>query len=338
MIRRGPRWWVRNQLDARRGFALAWSVARLDRDVLRDVSRSFYLSLRLLPGPMWPATATGYLLARASDTLADTHAVPVDSRIVLLDAFADEIDGGSPEWRHGSQMEDFRRMQKHSGEKVLLGHLDGCMALLRDLPSPQSEAVRRVLRTIIGGQKLDLVRFGHASLGRPVRLESDADLEDYCYRVAGCVGRFWTEIGFLTLGRGFASLPEERMIRWGESYGKGLQLVNILRDLPEDLTAGRCYLPVHPDDSSGLVRAFAEWKIRAESWLEEGERYASCLPGWRLRVASVLPALIGRRTLDRLAASADPLPPPGVKVSRREVRAALWEGICWRHQPPTTSR
>lgn len=287
---------------------------------------------------MRPATATGYLLARASDTLADTHAVPVEKRVTLLDKFAEELEGGDSGWRLGGQLEDFRRMQQHQGEKVLLGGLEGCVAMLRDLPSSQAEAVRRVLRTIIGGQKLDLVRFGDASPGRPVRLENDNDLEDYCYRVAGCVGRFWTEIGFLTLGSRFASMPEESMIRWGETYGKGLQLVNILRDLPEDLAAGRCYLPADPDELGELARSFAGWMSRAESWLGDGERYSSCLPHWRLRVASVLPALIGRRTLDRLAASADPLPSPGVKISRREVRAALWEGIWWRHHPPTSAR
>src|SRR5690606_36997809 len=148
-------WPEANRLDGRVAIALVWPVARLDRDVLRVVSRSFYLSLRLLPGPMRDATATGYLLARASDTLADSHAVPVERRTALLDAFAEEIEGGGDAWRKGRELEEFRQLQTHPGERVLLGELEGCLEMLAGLKAGEAAAVRRVLRTILGGQKLD---------------------------------------------------------------------------------------------------------------------------------------------------------------------------------------
>ncbi len=307
-------------------------MARLDREVLRDVSRSFYLSLRLLPGPMRPAVSVGYLLARASDTLADTHAAPVADRVALLDGFAAELDGGSDGWRQGKALAEFRGRQTHAGEKALLERLGDCFAMLDGLRASEAEAVRKVLRTILSGQRLDLTRFENAGAKNPVVLTGDAELEEYCFRVAGCVGVFWTELGFLTLGRRFSGEQVEEMERLGANYGQGLQLVNILRDLPEDLAQGRCYLPVDPADREALAMAFARWQVRAEGWLADGENYCSRLPMLRLRAASVLPALLGMRTLEALGAQANPLPPAGVKVSRREVRSALWRALVWRRE------
>ena len=72
-------------------------------------------------------------------------------------------------------------------------------------------------------------------------------------------------------------------------YGMGLQLVNLLRDLPEDLANGRCYLPVaDPLDPAQLIPARSEWLKHAAVWLESGRRYAHRLNLLRLRAASVL--------------------------------------------------
>ena len=302
-------------------------VERIDRQVLRSVSRSFYVSLRLLPKPMRPATGAGYLLARASDTLADTAGVPVDDRLELLDGFADELKGKGPAWRRDG-LKAFIRCQSHEGEKVLLERLDDCFAELAALGELQSDAVRKTVTTIISGQRLDLVRFDEASKGNPRALKNEEELEDYCYRVAGCVGGFWTRIGLLTLGNRFSDSAPDDLDELGVRYGMGLQLVNILRDMPEDLEQGRCYLPVaNPLDPAALLDARREWLGHAGVWLESGRRYASRLKMRRLRAASVLPALIGRDTLDLL--ERDSTMGPKVKVSRGAVRRAMWHAWWW---------
>ena len=53
------------------------------------------------------------------------------------------------------------------------------------------------MKIIVSGQTLDLQRFADASGENPVALQDDAALEDYAWRVAGCVGAFWTKLGFL---------------------------------------------------------------------------------------------------------------------------------------------
>jgi len=302
-------------------------VQSLDRHVLQNVSRSFYLSLRLLPQPMRPATATGYLLARASDTLADTAEVPVDDRLELLDGFAGELQGRGPEWR-ASKLRAFAGRQTHEGERELLERLDECFAGLGALDGLQADAVRETLATIISGQRLDLVRFEEASRLRPVALKSEEELEDYCYRVAGCVGAFWTRIGFLTLGSRFSDSKPDDLRDLGVRYGMGLQLVNILRDLPEDLSHGRCYLPLaDPGDLERMSALRKEWLAHAAVWLESGRRYGFRLKGLRVRAASVLPALIGEDTIALLQAS--PAPEGKVKVTRKQVRRAAWRAFWW---------
>ena len=75
----------------------------LSRDVLRDVSRSFYLSLRVLPSGFREPMSVGYLLARLSDTFADAGTLPERDRVGLLDRFAELVrqlpePGGVPEF------------------------------------------------------------------------------------------------------------------------------------------------------------------------------------------------------------------------------------------------
>ena len=72
-----------------------FSQSPLSTTVLKEVSRSFYLSLRQLPEGMRDAAGIGYLLARASDTIADTSAIAVADRIRALDEFSAAVESGT---------------------------------------------------------------------------------------------------------------------------------------------------------------------------------------------------------------------------------------------------
>lgn len=296
----------------------------MDTQLLREVSRSFSLSLRLLPGPMrWPVSLA-YLLARASDTLADTESLPVEERMLWLEGFIREIDGGGAAWR--GELGRFSECQSHAGERRLMERLDECFVALERLPEGEQAIVREVIRVITGGQVLDLERLMAGTLG----MEDAASLEDYCYRVAGSVGAFWTRIGFETLGEGFSRQDAEELERAGIAYGKGLQLVNILRDLPGDLTGGRCYLPVaEPNDRQLLMAEAARWRETSRQWLDRGKWYSSQLRLRRLRAASVLPALLGAKTLDLLEHADWAQLVGGVKVTRGVVRRCLLRSLFW---------
>jgi len=295
----------------------------LETRILKGVSRSFYLTLRLLPAPMRGAASLGYLLARASDTLADTEAIAAPVRLEALNTFRAAVAGNSPTWTASfiSRVPDAR-------ERLLLEKVDLLLQWLRALPAAEARLVREVVEIIIGGQALDLQRFADASGAVPVALAEDAELEDYTWRVAGCVGAFWTKLGYLTLGDLFSTADPGELLASGIAYGKGLQLVNILRDLPRDLAAGRCYLPVADSRDQGeLMAAHARWLVQGEAWAGQGIAYAKTLPSRRLRAATLLPALLAKETLDLLQASTWESLQTRVKVPRRRVYALLFKAF-----------
>jgi farnesyl-diphosphate farnesyltransferase len=204
----------------------------------------------------------------------------------------------------------------------LIEHVHVLFSWLENLPEDQALLVREVVQIIIGGQKLDIERFGHASVDCPKSLSDDAELEDYTWRVAGCVGAFWTKLGYLTLGERFSIKPPQQLIDLGITYGKGLQLVNILRDIAEDLSSGRCYLPLSdPHDRAALMNERARWLARAAAHVDDGFKYVDALVSRRLRAASVLPAMLARETLELLSGSAPEA--ARVKVPRRRVYLAM---------------
>jgi farnesyl-diphosphate farnesyltransferase len=289
--------------------------------LLKSVSRSFYLSLRLLPAPMRGAASIAYLLARTSDTLADAENAPVALRLASLEKFSLAMDGVEPAPEWSATLVDALADPR---ERDLLKASAPLFDWLASLPEAEVELVREVTSIIISGQRLDLERFGAADGSRPVALTSDDELEDYAWRVAGCVGAFWTRLGFLTMGDGFSKTPQDILIARGIAYGKGLQLVNILRDMPADLTTGRCYLPLaDPNDTVKLQAARASWLERARQWIDEGFTYSACLVPRRLRAASVLPAMIARETLDLLEAAGPQAMRSRIKVPRKTVYLAL---------------
>ncbi len=269
--------------------------AGLETGVLRGVSRSFYLSLRFLPQEMRRPAAIGYLLARTSDTIADSAEIGWRDRMGLLDAFSADLDVGKVpesfpiELIHGTP---------DPKEKLLLERKTDVFSALYSLPEKEITLIREVVGIITSGQQLDLERFGDATASNPVALSDAAALEDYAWRVAGCVGKFWTKLGYETLGERFSKHAPEELLPAAVQYGKGLQLVNILRDLTEDLDSGRCYLPVaDPNDDGQVLAAFSKWRKTALEWVGEGRIYSKKLEMKRLRVASALPAMIAEETL-----------------------------------------
>ena len=214
-------------------------------------------------------------------------------------------------------------------ERRLLEQTPALLRWLHALPDAEVELVREVVAIIISGQQLDLQRFASASREHLVALADAAALDDYAWRVAGCVGEFWTRLGFLTLGRQFSSSTLQILLEKGQAYGKGLQLVNILRDLPVDMAAGRCYLPVaDPADQSALLACHASWLERTIPLIEQGLSYALSLPERRLRAATRLPALLAAETLIRLRGATWQTLQARVKVPRRRVYALLLRAFC----------
>jgi farnesyl-diphosphate farnesyltransferase len=180
---------------------------------------------------------------------------------------------------------------------------------------------------------LDLERFPASPVGlseSTVALQTAAELEEYTYLVAGCVGEFWTRICAAHLPR-YSALDVESLSRIGIRFGQGLQLVNILRDLPSDLRSGRCYLPADElaadgaapgellrDAKAGQDTYDRWWRIAGEK-LDAGREYIAAIRPARVRVGCYLPWYLGIRTLQRLKQTPPLENPLKVKVPRSTV-------------------
>lgn len=312
--------------------------------LLRDVSRSFYLTLRVLPKAIRSQIGLAYLLARTTDTIADTEIVPVEQRLKLLQSLRERILGLN------STPLDIGALAQHQGspaERLLLEKSEDALALLQTQSQTDQKLIREVLDTISGGQELDLKRFEtgpKAPEGTPqiIALRTDAELDDYTYRVAGCVGRFWTRI---CLARQFSliRITESAFEELGVRFGKGLQLFNILRDIPADLRKGRCYMPSDKLEEIGLsaadlLRPETEPKFRplynnyldlAEARLAEGWKYTNLIPygQMRVRLACAWPILIGLQTIARLRSENVLDPAQRIKINRKEVKGLMIRSI-----------
>jgi farnesyl-diphosphate farnesyltransferase len=284
-------------------------------DLLKATSRSFYLTLRVLPDAVRPQIGLAYLLARTTDTIADTEIIPLEQRLGALQQLRERILGQSTA---PLNLAEFAMQQVSPVEKSLLEKIGDSLELLQSFSPADQKLIREVLATITSGQELDLRRFEKASTEQIVALETAAELDEYTYRVAGCVGEFWTRICRAHLFPQ-VRLDERQLIADGIRFGKGLQLVNILRDLPEDLKKGRCYLPMEklepaklfpeillsPANEAKFLPLFHKYLDEAESHLRAGWIYTNTLPfgQCRVRLACAWPILIGMRTIERLRAA-----------------------------------
>jgi len=260
--------------------------------LLKKVARSFQLSLRILPASLRPSLSLAYMLARASDTIADASSSPDFQRLALLRGLPDLFPEKSPD------------LGLKDSERELLRILPRLLEALKTLPD-RNEIIAQ-WRIILRGQIFDVERFAQPA-SAPLTPE---ELEEYTYLVAGSVGEFWTRLCFKHVP-GYSTKPLEEMLPLARRFGQALQLINILRDRRADADAGRVYIP---DE-----RFYVEMQHVAEL-LQSAAEYTAAIQPRALRAACALPLDLANQTLSLVAQH--PLG-VGVKVPRHKVWLAF---------------
>jgi 15-cis-phytoene synthase len=254
--------------------------------ITRARARNFYYGIRLLPPHKREAMCAVYAFARRVDDVADGPRTDGDA-VRRLAQLRDELEGVSTA----------------AADPVVAG-----LAHVRArFPLPMD-----AFGDLIDGALMD---------ADGARYEAFHDLERYCRRVAGSIGRISVSI--------FDSSDPERAARLADDLGVAMQLTNILRDVREDRGRGRLYLPhqdlsrfgclpdpalASPDRLASLIRYEAG---RAEAWFSRG---LALVPLLDQRSAACVSAMTGiyRRILDRLARE------PQV-ILRQRVSLPAWE-------------
>ncbi|HEY7113418.1 MAG TPA: squalene/phytoene synthase family protein [Thermoanaerobaculia bacterium] len=274
-------------------------------DLLEKTSRTFALSIPVLPEPTRREVMIAYLLFRIADTFEDaSHWDPArrtaalgEFRMLLRDYSRPNAERLSAEWVAAG-------ITPHAGYRELMCDVPYVLESFFALSPDAVEPVRGHVERSAEG----MAEYVGRTEGGNLVLKDVADLKSYCYFVAGIVGEMLTEL-FL-LGRpdlaGIAPFLRER----AASFGEALQLVNILKDSAGDAAEGRTYLP--PAVSRSEVFALARRD------LETAGEYIGALQANRaprgLVEFTALPVLLARASLDRIEKHG-----PGSKVSRPEV-------------------
>jgi farnesyl-diphosphate farnesyltransferase len=317
-------------------------------DLLKRVSRSFYLTLRILPRAIKPQLGLAYLLARATDTVADTDVIDAQHRQAVLADLQKSIeavcDGQVPLLPDFTEFIESLKTpaeRQNEAERVLLQNFCTLLEEFKNFGEADRREIRTVLGIITHGQKMDLVRFC-SSANSLVALTTDKELDTYTYEVAGCVGEFWTHLCRTHLFPK-VTLDDKQLLDDAVLFGKGLQLVNILRDLPKDLLQGRCYIPEERLSQYGLKSVdlldagnmprfqplYDEYLQRAEDFLLAGWRYTTTLPfsSVRVRLACAWPILIGVQTVELLRHSNVLDACQRVKITRSDIRRLILKSL-----------
>jgi farnesyl-diphosphate farnesyltransferase len=314
-------------------------------EILRRTSRTFALSIQALPRRLREPVEVAYLLARAADTIADAPGPRLAARLARLEAFRAAVCAGTAAAPATAARGRGADDPVARAEAALLAGIGELLGRLDRLAEADRQDVALVVGRLAATMEGELRWFGEPEPGAPVALPDARALGGYTEGIAGCVGAFWTSLADRHCGP-FRPARRRVLAIEGRRYGRGLQLVNVLRDLPRDLRRGRCFLPADELRAAGLEAGdlldpavlprlrpvLAVWEARARRGLLSGLVYAARLPRrrWGLRVATALPAALGLPTLSAVARSDDRLDPSRpVKLTRRRVRTVAAAAGFW---------
>jgi farnesyl-diphosphate farnesyltransferase len=322
------------------------SVERLLlRHILRRVSRSFYLSLVILPRSVRSQVSLAYLFCRTADTIADTRILPQPERMRALETFRSQFRQEVTDFEALAHIQAV--LQPHlaqEGEGYLLQHLDDCFRLLMKLEATDRHLIRQLVLALTRGMEMDLTHFPGETAATACALPDMVSLDHYTYYVAGVVGQFWTDVHVRHVAA-FRPTDHTALCDMAIRFGKGLQMTNILKDIGKDLHNGRCYLPATELAALGVrVGELTEGRalrrirplLRTLMWqtlahLDRARDYVLRLPwrAFRLRVSCMWPLLFAVQTLE-VVQQADRLldPRAPIKISRgtvyRSMFVSLW--------------
>lgn len=293
--------------------------------VLNRVSRTFALNIRVLPRALRNQVLYAYLYCRMADTIEDDPTLPTAEKSRLLHAFAALFDPALPEQQALEAFSAFPTLlpaswqateHNEDWEKILLGRAPVVLQAFPTFPAPARAAIARcVIEMCDGMAGFAVQREERAQQGRAL-IETVTELDRYCYYVAGTVGVMLCDL-FIDYAK-ISSERAEKMRALCVSFGLGLQLTNILKDVRDDSERGVSWLP--PDLT--LAQAFA----KARGHLEDSLEYTLLIPRLqrRLRLFCLWPLLMAAETLALLATNTEALSSGRrLKITRARVARIL---------------
>lgn len=301
-------------------------------EILQQVSRTFALTIPQLPEPLCTVVANAYLLCRIADTIEDDKSMLAEQKKHYAEQFINVVNGTEQAEPFAEAL--FPRLSPTAteAEHDLIANTAPVIRITHSFNERQRSALEKCVKIMADG----MVRYQDAETLDGVADQKDMD--QYCYYVAGVVGEMLTEL-FCDYSSEIDANRDE-MMTLGVSFGQGLQMTNILKDIWEDHERGACWLPrdvfeKHGVDirhktpgntNSGFNQALTELLGIAHAHVYNALRYTLKIPAqekglrrfclWALGMAVL--------TLDKIRQKPGFTDGKQVKISRRSVKITLF--------------
>lgn len=203
--------------------------------VLQQVSRSFALTIPQLPLALRRAVTNAYLLCRIVDTIEDEESLSLDQKRFFFQEFVKVTNGQASAEQFAAALYPLLSGSTLPGERELIGNTPAITQTTLTFSQKQQAAIKRCVAIMAEG----MMEFQETK--SPQGLKDLSDFDRYCYHVAGVVGEMLTDL-FCEYSAEI-SKNRQRLLGLAVSFGQGLQMTNIIKDVWEDKNHGACWLP-----------------------------------------------------------------------------------------------
>ncbi|GAB4260820.1 MAG: phytoene/squalene synthase family protein [Methylomicrobium sp.] len=312
------------------------SLADLNDDafqalLLEGVSRTFALTIPQLPEMLYRPVANAYLLCRIVDTVEDEVSLTADQKKFFCDRFIEIVKTGRGARQFAADLAPLLSEQTIPAEHTLIGVIPRVIEITHNFDPQQIDALATCVETMAQGMPIFQAQNLHDGLS------TMADMDQYCYYVAGCVGEMLAKL-FCHYSPEIA-VHRERLLTLSISFGQGLQMTNILKDIWDDAERGVCWLPrdifeetgfdlstLTPETNDARFRKGLEHLISiAQGHLRNALTYTQLIPAHETGIRNFCLWALGMAvlTLRKIRQHLDFNRSSQVKISRNSVKATI---------------
>lgn len=300
--------------------------------LLEGVSRTFALTIPQLPEKLCRAVANAYLLCRIVDTIEDEVALSPEQKKYFCHGFIEIVKTGMRTEAFAAELAALlSRDTTLPAEHVLIHVIPRVIGITHRFDQEQKAALSACIETMAEGMPLFQAENMHSGL------PTMSDMDNYCYYVAGCVGEMLTKL-FCHYSPQIAGHREE-MLKLGVSFGQGLQMTNILKDIWDDAERGVCWLPQDIFTETGYDLKRLNQKTNDENFriglshlisiahdhLQNALKYTQLIPSHETGIRDFCLWALGMAvlTLKKIKQNLDFTRSDQVKISRNSVKSTI---------------
>lgn len=295
--------------------------------ILPHVSRTFALTIPQLPDSLQDVVGNSYLLCRIADTIEDEPALSPEQKSQYLNMFSDVVAAKEKPELLAEKLHPLLTDWTLKAERDLVQNTPIVIGITHDCTPNQREIMERCI---------SIMSSGMAEFCAKQQLATLDELKNYCYYVAGVVGELLTEL-FCDFSDEIAR-SRDKLITLSVSFGKGLQMVNILKDVWVDASRGVTWLPAElfrvsknadgttSSDPVLTVEGMRQLIGTTYEYLSQALQYSLMIPTREVGIRRFLLWTLGMAVLTLRRINKNPNFQRGdnVKISRNQVAATTF--------------